>query len=353
MKGANNNTITIIVTYILAVVYCLLFLNSIIKIKILGKFGKDAHVARLFFICLSSQVFLDTLFYSLLPSSNSSQIISILLLQLPSSLNMFTYSLLFLQTLDYTFKTHLQLGSTFKRDKRRLQFHKYTYIGVITIMIAYVLVELTFFIIILIYPNQQDVFMLQLASITLVFVVSYGGIIVYQVIYFSGTPFKSTTEQLKMKRLLWVFSLWTLCQIPKPILSLAKINIIPDPDNIPNDQDLKQAVCIFILQIMTEVMPFLLSMEGNFLSIFTTAFKVQDIDNSMSEGLHQVIQTQIVSEQELLNHIAHEGTEDHEYQVQFTKVKLVSTEIARQIQILQDIKIVVTPEDVQKGLHTP
>lgn len=152
-----------------------------------------------------------------------------------------------MQTLDYTFNTHLQLGATFKRDKRRVQFHKYTYAGVITLMVLYILIELAFFITIVILPSKQEVFMIQLAGISLLLVVCYGGIIIYQVIYFSGTPFKSTTDQVKLRRLLWLFALWTVCQIPKAVLSLARVNIIPDPANIPDEEDLKEAVCIFIL----------------------------------------------------------------------------------------------------------
>jgi hypothetical protein len=156
-------------------------------------------------------------------------------------------------------------------------------------MVLYVLSQLTFFIMILVFPQIKDVFMQQLAGITLFFVTGYGGVIIYLTIYFSGTPYKNATQALIMKRMLKIFFLWTVCQIPKPILWLAKINVIPNPGEVvDSSQDIKEAAGVFVLQIMTEGLPFLLSLEGNFMQIFTSGFKVDDqIDeDTMREGLH-------------------------------------------------------------------
>ena len=68
---------------------------------------------------------------------------------------------------------------------------------------------------------------------------------------------------------------------------------------------------MFSLQVGTEVFPFLLSLESNFLQIFTTDFKIASPEKKRlldQNGTHQVIQTVEVNENELF--LSMERTED-------------------------------------------
>jgi hypothetical protein len=99
----------------------------------------------------------------------------------------------------------------------------------------------------LLTENFLHAFKLQLAIIALILVTLYVSIISYLYVYYSGTPYKNKTYETMMKRLLINFSIWSLCQLPRPILTLANVNaFIQDEDDFTSD-DFTEAIVIFIL----------------------------------------------------------------------------------------------------------
>lgn len=165
---------------------------------------------------------------------------------------------------------------------------------VLVVIFLYIIVQTVMLVLALFLTNFEHVFRTQLACIALVLVAAYISIIGYLYIYYSGTPYKNKTYATMMKRLLINFTVWSVCQLPRPILTLANVDaFIQDGTDFSAD-DFTEAIVIFILQIVTEVFPFIISLEGNFLQIFTTDFKVEEFEQSghlMDTDLHQVIQT--------------------------------------------------------------
>ena len=122
-------------------------------------------------------------------------------------------------------------------------------------------------------------FKIQISVITLAFLTLYLTVVAYLYLFFSGIPFKSETYRQRMKRLVLIFVLWSICLIPKAIFTLVGINnplsLSFSWDDFKGDQsdDLKRALIIFVLQILTEVLPFIMCLESNFLQIFVTSFQ--------------------------------------------------------------------------------
>ena len=56
----------------------------------------------------------------------------------------FTYSLIFLQVINFSFKSHLELGLAFKKKKNRNLFYKLTKIGVVLYILVYIFTEAMF-----------------------------------------------------------------------------------------------------------------------------------------------------------------------------------------------------------------
>lgn len=103
----------------------------------------------------------------------------------------------------------------------------------------------------------------------------YNFIVIYLYFYFSGTPFKSPTYAAKMKRLAIIYSIWTVCMIPKASLALAGYKFLEsdaDQESDSNPDDLKTAILTFLTYLLTEVLPIVLTLEANFLQIFTLEF---------------------------------------------------------------------------------
>lgn len=86
-----------------------------------------------------------------------------------------------------------------------------------------------------------------------------------------------------MRKLTLIFVIWTACQLPKAIFTLARLKTTPEDDPFDQQDDLKTALIMFIFQVITDVFPLVLSLEGNFLQIFTVQFKVQEPERPTSE----------------------------------------------------------------------
>ena len=79
---------TIAVTYILGIIYGLLFIYSLVRyaihisfkikyrINYVRNFSVESKLAKVFYICLCIQILLDTVFFFLLPMNAKSQIYS-------------------------------------------------------------------------------------------------------------------------------------------------------------------------------------------------------------------------------------------------------------------------------------
>lgn len=73
------------------------------------------------------------------------------LYQIPSSLSNITYSLIFLQTMTFSYHTHLVLGIAFKKNQSKplpvtyyqdeSRFYKCTYVTVLVVMALYIIVQ--------------------------------------------------------------------------------------------------------------------------------------------------------------------------------------------------------------------
>jgi len=62
--------------------------------------------------------------------------------------------------------------------------------------------------------------------------------------------------------------------IPKASLTLAGI-VFLSPDQ-PNQNDLGMAIVVFVVYLLTEILPFVLTLEANFLQIFTSEFQAKE-----------------------------------------------------------------------------
>ena len=89
------------------------------------------------------------------------------------------------------------------------------------------MIQIVMLLLVIINPQLQQIFKDQLACITLVLVAAYMSAVAYLYIYFSGTPYRNETFKTMMRRLAIIFFLWSICQMPKAIFSLAKINAFP------------------------------------------------------------------------------------------------------------------------------
>lgn len=165
---------------------------------------------------------------------------------------------------------------------------------VLVVIVLYIIVQAVMLVLALFIENFEEVFRTQLACITLVLMTAYISVIVYLYFHYSGTPYKNKTYATMMKRLLVIFTVWSASKLPLPILILSNIYGVNDDGSHFDVGDFTEAIVIFILQIVTDVFPFILSLEGNFLQIFLTDFKVEEVENSTSlidSDLNQVIQT--------------------------------------------------------------
>ena len=103
----------------------------------------------------------------------------------------------------------------------------------VLVIFLYIFVETVMLCLVIFLDNFEHKFSDQLAWLTLAFVAAYVSIIGYLYIYYSGTPYKNQTYATMMKKLLVIFSVWSLCQLPRPILTLSKVDAYPlDKDNL-------------------------------------------------------------------------------------------------------------------------
>jgi hypothetical protein len=72
-------TFTITVLYILGVVYALLFFYALTRLFKLRKFTSESTLAKVFYIVLSIQILLDTVFFFILPQEANTELFVILL----------------------------------------------------------------------------------------------------------------------------------------------------------------------------------------------------------------------------------------------------------------------------------
>ena len=97
--------------------------------------------------------------------------------------------------------------------------------------------------------------------LTFVIILSSIIIVVYLYFHFSGTPLKNVTYATKLRRVSINYLIWTICCIIRSSMSLSKI--IP----LNNDEflaDTKTAFIIFFENLITEVIPYVLSLEHSF-----------------------------------------------------------------------------------------
>ena len=148
----------------------------------------------------------------------------LLIYLLPSQLMIFTYSLIFLQLINFMFRSHLELGTAFKKSQDKTKFHTFSYIFVLLIITGYLIIQVIFAFLIVFSKIDENLFRKQLSIVTLILVFSYLVIMTYLYFYFSGIPFKSITHQEKTRKMCIIFAIWTVCMIPKPILSFSDSN---------------------------------------------------------------------------------------------------------------------------------
>ena len=125
----------------------------------------------------------------------------LILLYIPGVLVIFTYSLIFLQTINFFFRTHVALGPAFRKNQSsqfikqiiidKTKFHFFVYITVLVLIIMYCFVQTIILLLVLFEILYGWVFRLQLSIITLFLAVIYFGAVTYLYFYFSGVPFKS------------------------------------------------------------------------------------------------------------------------------------------------------------------
>ena len=72
-------TFTITVLYILGVIYALLFFYALTRLFKLRKFTSESTLAKVFYIVLSIQILLDTVFFFILPQEANTELFVILL----------------------------------------------------------------------------------------------------------------------------------------------------------------------------------------------------------------------------------------------------------------------------------
>ncbi|CDW78465.1 tkl family protein kinase [Stylonychia lemnae] len=207
---------------------------------------------------------------------------------------------------------------------------------------------------------SKDLFERQLAIITICLVGSYLIIVIYLYFYFSGTPFRSPTYAQKMKRLAIIFGIWTICMIPKASLTLSGYQYVSNDqsDQNSNDQnDLKTAILTFLAYLMTEILPIVLTLEANFLQIFTLEFKVLDDNQNNLQGetlLEQTIgfqQNMSNSGQSIMDIDVERGgdinNQDEIFQLQLERGKSFM-DISKQRQVLEEQSIKINQDDLSK-----
>jgi hypothetical protein len=83
---------------------------------------------------------------------------------------------------------------------------------------------------------------------------------IYLYFIFSGTPFKNKTYALKLRRLAINYFIWTACCIINAGMSLGGVSA----RDASESDNLKASLLMFFEYLITEVVPYVLSLELSF-----------------------------------------------------------------------------------------